>query len=86
MTTPYHRTLVRHLLSLGATIEVEDCDPSTKRAVIIDDLEASASSEMVVEIDGKREWALIIPGLDPDETIADFSCNGAIEEWFDHQP
>lgn len=33
----------------------------------------------------KSEVALVIPGLAPDETLADFTADGWISAWFDQQ-
>lgn len=85
--TPAHIRLITHLLNnVGATISVDGEPFSTDRKAILADLDACGSADLTVDVDGQREWAQIICGLDPDETVADFSCGGVIDEWFEAQP
>ena len=89
MNTPAHVLLVRHLLNnVGATIAVDDGEWSTDEKTILADIEACGSVDLNVLIQGQREWAQIISGhgMAPEETVADFSCDGVIDEWFERQP
>lgn len=83
MPAPAYERLIRALLALDAEISVDGGDYTDSRKLIIEDIEASGSAEILVKVKGKTEWAQIITGLDPDETLADFSCGGEIEKWFD---
>ena len=90
--TAAHRKLVRFVLAAGATVSVDDgnaledgpaVEKSTNRKEIVDAIESVSSADIYVHVDGRREWALIISsGVDDDETVADCSCGGLIDQWF----
>ena len=58
---------------------------STNYQEIIDAIEAVEIATIRVHVT-TSEWAQIIPfGVDDDETVVDFSCDGRIDAWFESE-
>ena len=83
-----YKALVRYALVNDCTLSVWDGEEwSTKKSkdyqAIIHDIEGVEEAQIRIRNqDGDIvAWALIIPGLDPDETIADCSVNEWMQAW-----
>ena len=86
-----YKSLVKHCLANGHTVSVEDGgDWAVKRGtsyqVIIDAIESVDESQLRIrnsagDIIG---WALIVLGVDDDETVADYSGK-FVDDWFEAQ-
>ena len=94
--TPAHRKLARHMHSIGFRLLDQDeedegfrdrGEPIETLKATFEHLECGLSDFVWRHPDGRTQWALIIPGygMAPDETVADFHVNGAIDEWFKTQ-
>lgn len=87
-----YKHLVKHSLSKGFTVSVFDGEEwqvnrSNKYQAIIDAIESVEESQLKIRnAEGDyMGWALIIPSLFDDETVADFSSNEFMENWFDNE-
>ena len=83
-----YKHLVKHALKTGHTISVFDEEVwQVKRGTaykkIIDAIESVEAPQIRIrDQDGDIVgWALIIPFLDDDETVADYSCTEFLESW-----
>lgn len=83
-----YKHLVKHALKTGHTISVFDEEVwqvkrSTEYKKIIAAIESVEAPEIRIrDQDGDIVgWALIIPFLDDDETVADYSCTEFLESW-----
>jgi hypothetical protein len=83
-----YKALVRYALANDCTLSVWDGEEwSTKKSkdyqAIIQDIEGVDEAQIRIRDHdgGAVAWALIIPGLDPDETIADYSVNEWMQAW-----
>ena len=83
-----YKALVRYALANDCTLSVWDGEEwSTEKSkdyqAIIQDIEGVEEAQIRIRNqDGYVvAWALIIPGLDPDETIADCSVNEWMQSW-----
>ena len=89
---PAHRKLVRFLLGHeGVTLSVgydDGLDYELERTTDEDEvclaLEAADMASLYAHVGKKTEWAMVIPyGVHKPETVADFTCNGLIDQWFE---
>lgn len=86
-----YKDLVRFVLANGSTVSVYDGEEfAVKRSrnfdEIIGAIEAVEEAEIVIRsVRGENiGWALIIPfGVSPDETVADFTDNILMNNWFE---
>jgi hypothetical protein len=86
-----YKHLVKHTLARGFTVSVfdgEDWDVkrSNKYQTIIDSIESVEEAQIRIrDTDGNNVgWALVIPGLNDDETVADYTCTDFMETWDTH--
>ena len=88
-----YKHLVKYALAQGCNIGVRcgeewQVSHSTGYQNIIDAIESVEEANIVMRIPeyGNRvAWALIIPfGLEDDETVADYSDNEFMQEWWSH--
>lgn len=86
-----YKHLVKHALAQGHTCSVWDGEEwqvshSTKYQNIIEAIESVEEANLVIRlaVGGERiGWAHIIPyGLEDDETVADYTCNEFMENWW----
>ena len=84
-----YKHLVNYMLKKGYTISVFDGEEwqvkrSTKQKDIIEAVESVEEAQLRVrDSEGNKiAWAFVIPfGVEPDETIADYSDNELMREW-----
>jgi hypothetical protein len=83
-----YRHLIRHALNQGATVSVYDgeewaCKKCNKLTQIIADIESVEEAQVIIrDASGEKiGWALIIEGLDDDETVADYTCTPFMKAW-----
>ena len=88
-----YKHLVKYSLAQGYNISVWDGEEwqvshSNKYKSIIDAIESVEEANIVIRVPeyGNRvAWALIIPfGLEDDETVADYTDNEFMQEWWSH--
>lgn len=86
-----YKHLVKHALALGHTCSVWDGEEwqvshSRKYQNIIEAIESVEEANVVIRVPtyGNRvAWALVIPyGLEDDETVADYTDNEFMENWW----
>lgn len=81
-----YKQLIKIALQKGYTVSVWDGeDWAVKRGCdadeIIEAIDAVEEAEIKIHDGRVSNWALIIPyGVAPDETIADYSCTGTMED------
>lgn len=86
-----YKHFIKYALNKGCNISVFDGEEwqvkrSTKQKDIIDAVESIEEAELRVrDSEGNKiAWASVIPfGVEPDETIADYSANEFMQEWND---
>ena len=83
-----YKDLVKTALHHGFVVSVFDGEEwSTKKSnqykVIIDDIEGVEEAQIVIRDASNKElgWALIIPSLEDDETVADFTITSFMNNW-----
>jgi len=83
-----YKDLVKTALHHGFVVSVFDGEEwSTKKSnqykVIIDDIEGVEEAQIVIRDASNKElgWALIIPSLADDETVADFTITSFMNNW-----
>ena len=83
-----YKHLVKHALKTGHTISVFDEEAwQVKRGTAYQEIIAAIESVEAPQIRIRDQdgdivgWALIIPFLDDDETVADYSCTDFLESW-----
>lgn len=86
-----YKHLVKHALTRGFTVSVYDGEEwdvkrSNKYQTIIDSIESVEEAEIRIRNDEGDSvgWALVIPGLNDDETVADYTCTDFMETWDTH--
>lgn len=86
-----YKHLVKHSLNKGFSVSVWDGEEwqvkrGTKYQAIIDAIESVEEAQIVIrDAEGvKMGWALVIPSLDDDETVADYTCTDFMETWDTH--
>jgi hypothetical protein len=84
-----YKHLVKHVLAAGGTVSVFDGEEwASKKSAdykqIIADIESVEESQLILRdaAGNKLGWALIIPCLADDETVADYSVNEFMDAWF----
>lgn len=87
-----YKHLVKHSLNKGFTVSVFDGEEwqikrSNKYQAIINAIESVDQSELRIrDKEGvSMGWALVLCGLADNETVADFSCNEFMDNWFDNE-
>jgi hypothetical protein len=83
-----YKHLVKHALKNGHTISVFDEEVwQVKRGTAYQEIISAIESVEAPQIRIRDQdgdivgWALIIPFLDDDETVADYSCTDFLESW-----
>ena len=83
-----YKRLIKHALSLGHTVSVYDggeweVKKSNKYKQIIDCIESVDESEIIIHDKNNMRlgWALIIPSLDDEETVADNTITEFMTSW-----
>lgn len=83
-----YKSLVKYALLKNATISVWDGEEwqakrSTKYQEIIDAIESVEVAELRIrDEDGNViGWAQIVPDLEDEETVADYTCTPFLEQW-----
>lgn len=86
-----YKHLVKHALMRDYVVSVFDGEEwqvkrLNKYQGIIDAIESVEEAQIVIrDQDGvKMGWALVIPGLNDDETVADYTCTDFMETWDTH--
>jgi hypothetical protein len=82
------RHLIRYAKAKSCTVSVYDggawvLKRSTNETAIIEATNHVEEAQLVIR-DGfgdKVAWAIVIPGLEPDERIADYSANPWMDAW-----
>ena len=83
-----YKDLVKHALFNHCVVSVFDGEEwstikSAQYRQIIDDIEGVEEAQLrICNAEGKEVgWALIIPSLDDDETVADFTTTDFMQQW-----
>ena len=83
-----YKHLVKHALKTGHTVSVFDEEVwQVKRGTAYQEIISAIESVEAPQIRIRDQdgdivgWALIIPFLDDDETVADYSCTEFLETW-----
>lgn len=83
-----YKSLVKYALAYGMTISVWDGEEwqtkrSTKYQETIDAIESVEVAELRIRNHSGNVvgWAQIIPDLEDDETVADYTCTPFMELW-----
>ena len=86
-----YKHLVKHSLARGFTVSVFDGEEwdvkrSSKYQEIINSIESVEEAQIRIrDTEGVNVgWALIIPGLEDDETVADYTCTDFMDTWDTH--
>lgn len=89
MATPAHVRLAHHMHSQGWHLIDAEADAQspaeeereTTIAGMLELLECGTSDFIWCHPDGRREYSLVVVGLEPEETLADYSTGGEIDRW-----
>jgi hypothetical protein len=86
-----YKHLVKHSLTRGFTVSVFDGEEwdikrSSKYQEIINSIESVEEAQVRIRnTEGENVgWALILPDLNDDETVADYTCTDFMETWDTH--